>query len=362
MSSSPSSAAPAASEPSSARDGQIGPIGDPREAPSPRYARWAIPLLNDPRDVTFVALMMECAALAACGVALFFAGPLFWYLAPLYAAAFVVLLLDRFTLMLHCTSHRQLFLPEHAWMNQIIPWVLAPFMGQTPETYVAHHMGMHHVEENLAGDLSSTMRFQRDRLGDWLRYYGRFVTWGFVDLVRYLVRAQRGRLLRRVVLGTLLYWSVVVVLLVLNPRATLVVFVGPLLLMRTLMMMGNWAQHAFVCSEQPENKLRASITCVETRYNRRAFNDGYHALHHVAPRTHWTEHPVEFERHLADYAREDAIVLRGLDFFQVWVLLMTGSWNRLARAFVHLPGAPLRSEAEVIAFLKSRVRPIPATP
>jgi fatty acid desaturase len=262
--------------------------------------------------------------------------------------------------MLHCTSHRQLFRPEHAWMNHIIPWVLAPFMGQTPETYFAHHMGMHHVEENLPGDLSSTMRFQRDRLGHWLRYYGRFVTWGFVDLTRYLARAGRGRLLRRVLLGTLLYWSVVIVLLVLNPRATLVVFVGPLLLMRTLMMMGNWAQHAFVSSDHPENKLLASITCVETRYNRRCFNDGYHALHHVAPRLHWTEHPVEFERHLADYGREDAIVLRGLDFFQVWVLLMAGRWSRLARAYDRLPGAPMRSEAEVIALLKSRVRAIPA--
>jgi hypothetical protein len=37
---------------------------DPREAPSPAYARWATPLLNDPRDVVFVALMMQCAALA----------------------------------------------------------------------------------------------------------------------------------------------------------------------------------------------------------------------------------------------------------------------------------------------------------
>jgi fatty acid desaturase len=338
--------------------GDLAPTRDPREAPAPWRARWAIPLLNDPRDVAFVALMMDCAVLAACGVALYFVGPLFWYLAPLYALAFVVLLLDRFTLMLHCTSHRTLFRPEYAWANQIIPWVLSPFLGQTPETYFAHHMGMHHVEENLPGDLSSTMRFRRDRLADWLRYYGRFMTFGFADLTRYLARHGRTRLLRRVLAGTFAYWAAIALLLVVNPRATLVVFVGPLLLMRTLMMMGNWAQHAFVCGEQPDNPLRASITCVETRYNRRCFNDGYHALHHVAPRLHWSEHPGEFERRAADYGREDAIVLRGLDFFQVWVLLMAGRWNSLAKAFVRLQGAPERSDAEVIAFLKSRVQPI----
>jgi len=334
------------------------PTRDPRVAPVPWRGRWAVPLLNDPRDATFVALMVDCAALAACGVALFFAGPLFWYLAPLYLLALMVLLVDRFTLMLHCTSHRTLFRPEHAWANQIIPWVLSPFMGQTPETYFAHHMGMHHVEENLGGDLSSTMRFRRDRLGDWLRYYGRFMTFGFVDLIRYLAGHRRHRLVRRVLAGTAVYWTAIVVLLVVNPRATLVVFVGPLLVMRTLMMMGNWAQHAFVCSEQPDNPLRASITCLDTRYNRRCFNDGYHALHHVAPRLHWSEHPGEFERNVGDYGREDAVVLRGLDFFQVWVLLMTGRWERIAKAFVRLQGAPERSEAEVIAFLKSRVRPI----
>ena len=97
-----------------------------------------------------------------------------------------------------------------------------------------------------------------------------------------------------------------------------------------------------------------------TRYNRRCFNDGYHAVHHVVPRCHWTEHPAEFERHLAEYGRNDAVVLAGVDFFQVWFLLMTGNWPRLARAFVRLPGAPARTDAEVIAFLRTLVLPFDA--
>jgi fatty acid desaturase len=148
-----------------------------------------------------------------------------------------------------------------------------------------------------------------------------------------------------------------VVLLVVNPAATFVVFLLPLLVMRTMMMAGNWAQHAFLSQEQPENPLGASITCVGTRYNRRCFNDGYHAVHHVVPRCHWTEHPAEFERNIAEYARNDAVVLEGVDFFQVWFLLMTGNWARLARAFVRLPGAPARTDAEVVAFLRGRVGP-----
>jgi len=335
-------------------------IPDPRVASSPWYARWAAPLLNDPRDVVMVALMMQCGLLAVAGVGLYFSGPYFWWLVPVYGVALFAGLVDRFTLMLHCTSHRQLFKPRHAMANQIIPWVLSPFLGQTPETYFAHHMGMHHVEENLPDDLSSTMRFRRDRLGDWLQYWGRFMTVGVVDLTRYFSRRGKRKLLRRIVLGEGIYWTSVVVLLFVNPAATFVVFLLPLLVMRTMMMAGNWAQHAFLCAEQPENPLRASITCVGTRYNRRCFNDGYHAVHHVVPRCHWTEHPAEFERNLAEYVRNDAVVFEGVDFFQVWFLLMTGNWPRLARAFVRLPGAPARTDAEVVAFLRSRVVPFAA--
>lgn len=315
-------------------------------------------MLNDPRDVTFVALMMQCGLLAVAGVGLFFVrGPWFWWLVPVYGVALFAGLVDRFTLMLHCTSHRQLFRPRYAFANHIIPWLLSPFLGQTPETYFAHHMGMHHVEENLEDDLSSTMRFRRDRMGDWLRYWGRFMTVGVFDLSRYFSRRGKRKLLRRVVVGEGVYWTTVLVLLLVNPAATFVVFLLPLVVMRTMMMAGNWAQHAFLSAEHPEDPLRSSITCVGTRYNRRCFNDGYHAVHHVVPRCHWTEHPVEFERNLAAYGRNDAVVLEGVDFFQVWFLLMTGNWPRLARAFVRLPGAPARTDAEAIAFLRTLVLP-----
>ncbi|HET8725496.1 MAG TPA: fatty acid desaturase [Anaeromyxobacteraceae bacterium] len=334
--------------------------GDPRTAPEPGYARWSAPLLNDPRDVALVALGMQCLAVAGLGVGLFFAGPWFWWLAPAYLLVLFAGVIDRFTLMLHCTSHRPLFRPAHRLLNQVIPWVLCPFMGQTPETYFAHHMGMHHVEENRPGDLSSTERYQRDRIGAWLAYWGRFMSVGLPELVAYFARRGRRRLLLRVILGEGAYWATVVVLLGVNPRATLVVFVLPYLVMRTLMMAGNWAQHAFIRPDEPGSPTGGSLTCVDTRYNRRCFNDGYHAVHHAAPRCHWTEHPAWFESRLEEFGRSDAVVLRGVDFFQVWLLLMTGRWNRLAAAFVRLPGAPERTDAEVVAFLKSRVRPVAA--
>jgi fatty acid desaturase len=333
-------------------------ITDPSAARTGWYSSLVVGWINDPRDAEFVGLMGECLVFAACGVALFFAGGWLWYLAPAYWLLLVFGLLDRFTLMLHCTSHRPLFKRKLRALGDVIPWVIGPFFGQTPGTYFAHHMGMHHVEENLIDDLSSTISFRRDSFAGWLKYWGRFVTIGLVDLTQYLSRKNRPRLVRKVLVGEGAYWAVVAVLTYFNAGATAVVFVIPLVLIRTLMMMGNWGQHAFVDQAQPENPYLSSITCINSRYNRRAFNDGYHIGHHLKANAHWTEYPVEFEANLAEYARQDAIVFEGLDFFLVWLLLMTGRWNMLARAFVRLPGAPARTDAEVIELLQSRMPPL----
>jgi fatty acid desaturase len=339
------------------RPAAVPAINDPRSARPRLPAGWATPLLNDSRDAVFVDLMIRCAAFAAVGCALFFTGRYVWYLAPVYWLLGMGLVLDRFILMLHCTSHRPLFRPRFRRLNLIIPWLLGPFFGQTPESYFVHHLGMHHREGNSLGDASSTMKYRRDRFDHWLRYAGRFQLIGLLDLVRYLRRQGSPRLVFRLVRGEAIFWLALIGLATVNASATLVVFVAPVLIVRFLMMAGNWGQHAFICPSDWSNSYRNSLTCINTRYNRRCFNDGYHISHHLDARRHWTEHPGELEANLDRYGAEDAIVLDGLDFFQVWVCLMLRRWDALARAFVHLPGAPRRTDAQVIALLKERLAP-----
>jgi fatty acid desaturase len=335
-------------------------IADPRTAPEIHRVRWARPLLNDPRDGVFVDLILQCLAFAAVGVGLFFRERFTLWLALPYWAVCFGLLLDRFTLMLHCTSHRPLFKPRYRVLNNLVPWLLAPFFGQTPNTYFAHHLGMHHPEENLPGDLSTTMHFQRDSFRHWLRYWARFMTIGVFELSAYLFRKQRKRLFARLMIGEGLYWCAFVCLLCWKPGATLTVFAVPLLMIRTFMMMGNWSQHAFIAATGPDNAYTASITCINSRYNRRCFNDGYHIGHHLNARGHWTEYPLQFEREIGKYAANGAIVFENLDYFMVWLLLMTGRWSSLARAYVQLPGTPALSTEQVIALLKARVQAVPS--
>src|SRR3989442_15180163 len=101
---------------------------------------------------------------------------------------------------------------------------------------------------------------------------------------------------------------------------------------------------------------------INCRYNARCFNDGYHIVHHRQPRQHWTELPAEFEARRDVYGAQDAVVFEGIDFFTVWLYLMLRRWDALAGAFVRLPGAPVRSDSQVITLLKERLQPIGVAP
>ncbi len=314
-------------------------------------------LINDVRDTPFLWLMVRCG-LWALGAPLVLFLHYRWWMTPLYVAVTMAYFFPPFTLMLHCSSHRPLFRKRFEWMNNIIPWVLCPFFGQTPGTYFAHHIGMHHPENNMWEDHSTTLPFQRDSLVGFLRYFLRFMTVGIYELTTYLWRTRRHKLAKRALVGEVLYWLVVGALLFVHAPAALTVFVAPVVLGRFGMMAGNWAQHAFIDAASPDNAYRNSITCTETFYNERCFNDGYHIGHHLQARMHWTEMPGEFERNRARYAEERAIVFRGVDYFAIWALLMLKAHRRLARQVVPL-GAATATEEQVVRLFQERLRPVP---
>jgi fatty acid desaturase len=261
-----------------------------------------------------------------------------------------------FGLMLHCTSHRAFFKKEYEFLNNYLPWVVAPFFGHSPETYYTHHIGMHHAENNLEEDESSTMPYQRDSIAGFLAYFGSFLFTGIYHLAAYFFRKKRKRLLYRSVRGELLFMSFCVVMSFV--KATLWVFIVPFFLYRLVAMMGNWAQHAFIDPNDPGNDYKNSITCINTKYNVKCWNDGYHISHHEKQTMHWTEHPVYFQKTLDKYVANDAIVFDGIHFLHVFIYLMGKRYDLLAKHFVDIKNR-FSSDEEIIAFLKTRTQKIP---
>ncbi|MDO8519618.1 MAG: fatty acid desaturase, partial [Deltaproteobacteria bacterium] len=284
------------------------------------FDRLMLRLINDQRDLPFIYLILQIAGtVIPFAVYLFIPGNFSWILAALYTGMVLLYFLGPVILMLHNTSHRRLFKKEKNALNYLIPWIIAPFFGQSPETYRAHHVFMHHLENNLLPDLSTTMPYQRDRARDFVRYFCRFFFVGIFDLSRYFGASHR--LLKRVLTGEIFFYLLCGGLLFLNWKAALTVLVFPFVVARFAMMAGNWAQHAFIDPKTPDNNFRNSITCVNSTYNRRCFNDGYHIGHHLKASQHWTDMPGDFLANLNRYRSEEAIVFKKIDYFYIWISL-----------------------------------------
>src|SRR5207249_3652154 len=92
-------------------------------------------------------------------------------------------------LMLHCTMHRS-FIRSPKFLDKAHPFVMSFFHG-IPTGYREHHIGMHHVEDNMQDDLSSTMRYQRDSFLHFLHYFFKFFFLSMLDLPGYLKKRRR---------------------------------------------------------------------------------------------------------------------------------------------------------------------------
>ena len=322
------------------------------------FGKKFIKYLHDERDLPFIFFMIQISLtfVPLAFVAFFIDNTswLWWCVFVLYGGG-LVFYAGPFILMMHNTSHRPFFKPEYKIWNRYIPWILCPFMGQSPDTYFSHHIGMHHVENNLEQDLSSTMKYQRDSFIDFMRYFLSFLFVGVIDLVNYLKNTKKNLLRRRAIKGELFFLLLSAVLLFVNFRATMLVFVLPMIIVRFSMMMGNWAQHAFIDPDNPENNYQNSITCINSVYNRRCYNDGYHIGHHIRPNLHWTEMPIDFLQNIESYKKHRAIVFEKIDYFQIWLYLMLKRYDWLAHNFVNI-GNQFNSDEEAISFMKYRTK------
>jgi fatty acid desaturase len=331
-------------------------ITDPMVVPEykGRISRWIATKLYDPRDVVFFWLTLKVTVVLVPLIAFTF-WQFSWWLAPVVWAVQLGWLAPPVILMLHCVMHRP-WLKRKPLLTRAHPYWMSTLFG-IPTGYMEHHVAMHHVENNLPDDLSSTMRYQRDSFLHFLVYFTKFFFLSVYELPEYLIRKRRRGLVVPAIVSTLGQYALLAGLCMVNWRAGLVCFVAPWFTIHFMMMMGNWGQHAFIDAKRPGDSYVNSITCINSGYNKRCFNDGYHIGHHVKANRHWAELPKDFVDNVERYAKEQCVVFLGLDFFIVSLLLFFKQYKFLASRFVRLPGDE-RNDEQVIAFLKERTRQI----
>ncbi|KKK14771.1 hypothetical protein ARAM_005448 [Aspergillus rambellii] len=241
-----------------------------------------------------------------------------------------------YTLMMHQHIHMGGILKKSFWwFDGLFPYITNPLMGHTWNSYYYHHVKHHHVEANGPEDLSSTIRYQRDEIVDFLCYVGRFFFLIWLDLPLYFFRkGKTGFALRAAAWEVGNYIILFVLWNYMSWKATLCVFVLPLMQLRVGLMVGNWGQHAFVDEVDPNSDFRSSVTLIDVPSNRFCYNDGYHTSHHLNPLRHWREHPVSLIQQKDRYAAEHALIFRNIDYIMITVRLLRKDYKYLARCLV----------------------------
>jgi fatty acid desaturase len=320
--------------------------------------RATVGLLVDERDVVFPRLLARVLLqVVPLAVGMFLIPT--WAVVVL-AIPYLAWVFSRFggsvMLGLHAVTHRPLFAKRYRWLDRLFTHFLPVLWGLPPFAYRAHHVMMHHTENNGFDDLSGTGTYRRDDLREFAHYWVRFALFGYWHMGSWLARRGKPGVFRNLVLGDLACTAVVLGLLWLNPAATTVVFLIPFALMRVFMMVGTWTEHAFVDVSDPTNTWRNSTCLLNTPYNHNAWNSGYHLVHHLKPGLHWADTVGYFHQIVPRLTDEDAIVFDGVRNNQViWWRLMRQDYGWLADRLVDLGGRrPTREER--IAFLKERVR------
>jgi len=226
------------------------------------YISWAQDTVRNPVDVVFLTHIF-----LYLGTSLPSAVFLYCHFTWVHAVMHVILQLSycgSFTLMLHNHIHNNgLLKKQYAWFDNTWPYILEPLMGHTWDSYYYHHVKHHHVEGNGPDDLSSTIRYQRDEVTEFLRYVGRFIALIWIELPLYFLRKHKPVLALKSALSELTAMIFIYISAWNNFYPTLFVLIIPFFLMRIGLMVGNYGQHALVDDVDPASDFRSSITLID---------------------------------------------------------------------------------------------------
>lgn len=338
------------------------------------YTRWARTVVRHETDVVMIThLLLYSSTILPSAIYMFY--NFHWWHAILHGVM-QGWCAGAYTLLRHQHIHAGGVLSKkYALVDELFPYVLDPLMGHTWNSYYFHHVKHHHVEGNGPNDLSSTVRFQRDDIWDFMRYVGRFYFLVWFDLPRYFLRTRRPGLAIKATICELGNYAVLYFLFAYVAKcATFFVFLIPLAIMRLALMTGNWGQHALVDEVEPDSDFRSSITLIDVpvshtyhlthlslfanhqQSNRYCYNDGYHTSHHLNPLRHWRDHPVAFLSQKKQYSDEHALVFYNIDYIMLTVNLLRKNYDHVARCLVPMGSQMNMTHKERVAMLRRKTK------
>jgi len=119
-------------------------------------------------------------------------------------------------------------------------------------------------------------------------------------------------------------------------RFTLVFFVLPLPEAITFFAGISYLWHSFASPENPNDFYVSSVTILNGRQN--MWNEDYHVAHHSAPHLHWTQYAEHFQKLKSQFEEHTATIFSDTEEGELFFLIMTKNWDKMATKFVDLSG------------------------
>lgn len=226
------------------------------------YVKWARTVVRHETDVVFLShIILYMTTTLPSAIYLYHS---FSFTHGILHAIFTIWFAGSFTLLLHNHIHnRGVLSKQYSTFDFIFPYVLEPLMGHTWDSYFYHHVKHHHVEGNGPDDLSSTIRYQRDSVVDFLKYEARFLALLWAELPLYFAKMGKYSLAVRSFMSEMASLTFMVSMAYWKFRPTLFVLIIPFCVLRLGLMIGNWGQHALVDEVDPSSDFRSSITLID---------------------------------------------------------------------------------------------------
>jgi len=318
--------------------------------------------MRDPRDKPLLYLFANVVMFTIPTAALVYFLPPNHWMGLAYVCTNYALFLQRFALALHYAEHNKLFKKDShfEFLNRLPSVVLCPLFGIPAGMYRLHHVIMHHVENNqFPLDASSTEPYQRDNVWHFVQYLFKYMVGGWFVLPIYAAKKKLWSLLGEVLAVEAVYLVLVYSLYQHNHVATTWVFIVPFCITSFALMFGNWSQHVFIDPKAPQNCYRMTYNCINCADNQKTFNDGYHIIHHLNSKLHWTQLPIQFMETIEKHIEEGALVFEGIGFFDVGLAVFTGRLDWLADRCVFLQESlDFQDKDSLKRIMRERLKPI----
>lgn len=197
-----------------------------------------------------------------------------------------------------CIQHDQAHLPmwSSRWLNALTEAWIQVLRGDGVWSWVPTHVGNHHRYANRPGDLTLTWRCGRgNHLGNAILYTFCGCALYGLAVLRYLGSALRQRPRRAAGILALiaLHAAVLTYALHLDVQRTLLLLVLPQAVGIVAMIATGFCQHHHTRTGSAWDHSR---NFTGRLLNLVCFNHGYHTVHHVDRRLHWSEWPAAHAR------------------------------------------------------------------